>query len=368
MDERPAITRLGRFADPLVEQAYEKKILAERKAGFRPILLILAAVFALFLLADFISNRDPGRIAHIMSIRAASFSWLLALYLLFPKIRTFHTFAGILFLTELIISMSVLFISSLYENPDFMLQLLSVVLVIFAFYVVPGRFELMLAATLILWVFFLVLAMVRFSDVALKEWGAAVLFPLAFGITAASLHLRLEKEKRGQFSLNRQLEEMAWKDPLTDSFNRLKFDADLDFLLKRAKDSGEPFAVVLADVDDFKQINDCHGHLVGDDVLMKLAEIFRREVRKQDLVARWGGEEFVVLFPGATGQIALAVTRRMQQALETAEFGHGLHITCSFGISIWQESDDARILINRADRNLYLAKEQGKNRIVWSTL
>ena len=368
MKADPAITRLGRFSDLQAEREYEAATLGGLKKDFRQIILVLAVVLALFLVPDFLSNRDANVLSRIVTVRATCFAWLLVMYLMMPRIHSYRMYTSCLFLSETMASMGILYIASLYEHPDFMLQLMSVVLVVFAFYVIPGRFELMLVSTVILWLFFLFVAMNRFHDVEMKEWAAAILLPAVFATVAVSFHLRLEKEKRGQFALNHKLKELAWKDPLTDSYNRLKFDADLDDMLVRANAGRGAFAVVLADVDDFKRINDQHGHLVGDEVLMKLAGVFRQEVRKQDIVARWGGEEFVVLFPGATQEEAFAITTRMKQAVEHAEYPHGLHITCSFGVSVWQESDDARVLVNRADRYLYQAKDQGKNRIVCSAL
>jgi diguanylate cyclase (GGDEF)-like protein len=157
-------------------------------------------------------------------------------------------------------------------------------------------------------------------------------------------------------------------DALTGCFNRRYLDERMREEVSRSRRSGNPLAVIIADIDHFKRINDTFGHAGGDEVLRGTARILREEVRDRiDWVARLGGEEFVVLLPEATLEAARAVAERMRLALQAAVFVHGdegIRITSSFGVAALAAEDTAESLLARADRMLYRAKEADRNIVV----
>jgi diguanylate cyclase (GGDEF)-like protein len=124
---------------------------------------------------------------------------------------------------------------------------------------------------------------------------------------------------------------------------------------------------VLADLDDFKAVNDRNGHVVGDDVLRGFASVLRATVRDTDLAGRWGGEEFLLLLPGTDAAGGVELADRVRNALAERTFlGRGgaiVRVTCSFGVAEHRLGEDARELIASADRALYRAKREGKNRV-----
>ena len=156
----------------------------------------------------------------------------------------------------------------------------------------------------------------------------------------------------------------AHTDPLTGAANRGAFDT----ALARALDSDDDFALLLCDIDHFKAINDTHGHPIGDRVLQALVTFLRDRVRRDDLIARWGGEEFAVLLPKASVRAAYAKARSLVEDLATADWtidaANKLRFTMSIGVVARQRDDDAARLIERADRCLYAAKHGGRNRAV----
>src|SRR5581483_11231039 len=123
--------------------------------------------------------------------------------------------------------------------------------------------------------------------------------------------------------------------------------------------------LVLADLDDFKAINDVHGHAVGDDVLREFAAVLKATVRESDLAGRWGGEEFLLLLPGADGEGGANFADRVRNALSERSFlgrdAAHFAVTCSFGVAQHHAGGDERELFAAADRALYRAKRRGKN-------
>jgi diguanylate cyclase (GGDEF)-like protein len=163
--------------------------------------------------------------------------------------------------------------------------------------------------------------------------------------------------------LARELRFQATTDPLTGLHNRLKFDETLASEMSRAKRYGTPLTLVLYDVDHFKQVNDVHGHQIGDNALVRLSQIVSMHIRNIDLLARWGGEEFVILIPGSDGEMARQAAEKLAAVIGQVVFDEAGTITCSFGIAQYADGDSAETLITRADNALYQAKKNGRNRV-----
>ncbi len=181
------------------------------------------------------------------------------------------------------------------------------------------------------------------------------------------------RRKRLQDRLNDNYQRslsLALTDELTGLYNRRYLLAHLDELVARAGRDGLDAAVLLIDIDHFKQVNDTYGHAAGDDVLRELAARATNTVRNVDLVARLGGEEFVVVMPETGPAIAIAVGERLRSAIANEPFtirasDERLRITVSIGItSAIAGSDDRDRLLKRADDALYCAKAEGRNRVV----
>jgi diguanylate cyclase len=158
----------------------------------------------------------------------------------------------------------------------------------------------------------------------------------------------------------------ARTDPLTGAANRGAFDEELARRCALAAAGQSCFALVFADIDHFKKINDTYGHPVGDRVLTAFVEFLRARVRATDLIARCGGEEFGVILPGATLRPALKKARALIEELAGSDWAVDpatkLRFTASMGVVAWQSGDDAASLVERVDRALYRSKHEGRNR------
>ncbi|AVA21141.1 PleD family two-component system response regulator [Rhizobium sp. CB3171] len=164
--------------------------------------------------------------------------------------------------------------------------------------------------------------------------------------------------------------ELAVTDALTGLNNRRYLDNHLKILFNRSLTRGRPLSVLITDIDRFKQVNDTYGHDAGDEVLKEFAARIRSTVRGADLACRYGGEEFVVVMPDTSPEVAAAVAERLRAAVETTpvtlrETGAVLNVTASFGISSRLETvESPEQLMKQADRALYEAKNAGRNRVV----
>lgn len=167
-----------------------------------------------------------------------------------------------------------------------------------------------------------------------------------------------------------QLRAQAVIDELTGVYNRRYLDEQLGSRLAEAKRYDSPFSIGLVDVDHFKAVNDTYGHPVGDEVLAETAGLIRRQMRKEDLLSRYGGEEFALMLPHTDRLGAAILAERVREAVaENAyETSAGqIKITVSMGLASFplDEADDDRDLIKTADRRLYQAKDEGRNQTVF---
>ncbi|MEI9805381.1 MAG: GGDEF domain-containing protein [Pseudolabrys sp.] len=130
----------------------------------------------------------------------------------------------------------------------------------------------------------------------------------------------------------------------------------------RAQRYKTPLSLILFDIDHFKAINDTYGHQVGDNVLVDLSGFIAGRIRHSDVLARWGGEEFVILTPACTVDMAFRMAANLAAAIRSHAFGAVGKITCSFGVVEFEDSDTAETLMARVDEALYLAKMNGRDR------
>lgn len=184
----------------------------------------------------------------------------------------------------------------------------------------------------------------------------------------ALLRERIVTERRELVAAQTALEKVTRHDALTGLLSRRYGQQRLDDEHQRAQLSGRPFGVVLMDLDHFKQINDQHGHQVGDEVLVAFAQAARDVLRDTDLIARWGGEEFLLILPDThRPPEALQALARLQTRLLTTTVSEtlpGLRISFSAGYALWAAPEGVDVLLHRADRALYAAKHAGRRRCV----
>ena len=158
-----------------------------------------------------------------------------------------------------------------------------------------------------------------------------------------------------------ELEHLSTHDALTGIYNRAEYLKRVCLKIKGAKRYDEAFGLMLIDIDYFKLINDNYGHGAGDKVLKKLADTLTKNIREDDLVARWGGEEFVIIVNYATLDILEKLAKKLQAKIAEVDFFPISRVTASFGLSVYIDGDTEETLFKRVDNALYTAKNNGRN-------
>lgn len=185
----------------------------------------------------------------------------------------------------------------------------------------------------------------------------------------------IERHRVRNRDLRRRIDELHIKsvtDGLTGAYSHAYLQEMLGVELAKAKTEGRPLSILMLDLDDFKKLNDGHGHLFGDRVLKELTETASMNIRHEDVLGRYGGEEFMVIMPGAEAETAVKVAERVRRAFERAGIlpmrgaAGVVQTTVSIGAATYpgEGPTDARALIAKADANLYAAKRAGKNKVV----
>lgn len=163
---------------------------------------------------------------------------------------------------------------------------------------------------------------------------------------------------------NKELERLSTTDKLTGTCNRLRLEEVLENECERSKRYGETLSIILADVDDFKDVNDLHGHQRGDQVLREVAACLCSNLRKSDTAGRWGGEEFLIVCPETGCKGAFSLAEKLRERVQDMDLREVSGVTCSFGVVQIRENESPDSLMSRVDRLLYKAKDQGKNKVI----
>jgi len=163
---------------------------------------------------------------------------------------------------------------------------------------------------------------------------------------------------------NRKLMLLASQDRLTEIYNRGEIEKRLKTSVQDMRDLGRPISVIMMDLDNFKSVNDTYGHEIGDIVLQSSAKVLQECIRQSDIAGRWGGEEFIVVLPGANVETACAVAERIRERLESLYMLPDRKVTASLGVAEVLPDEDFTEFYPRLDEKLYTAKHSGKNRVV----
>jgi diguanylate cyclase len=223
----------------------------------------------------------------------------------------------------------------------------------------------------------------RFEEITLLDDIKRMKAELERGVDSMKTMVR-RKERQDQQTLEvlssqvdvlkRELDKArhsANTDGLTGVNNRKALDERLRSLVERNRLTRAPFSLLMMDLDDFKQLNDIHGHTVGDRMLLAFAEKCSAAVRRDDFLARYGGEEFTLILPGASLRNATKKAKQLCKIIASARYAADdspradvVSVTVSIGVSTYRQGDTVKSLVDRADQCLYQAKTTGKNRVV----
>jgi diguanylate cyclase (GGDEF)-like protein len=178
----------------------------------------------------------------------------------------------------------------------------------------------------------------------------------------SKLHLKRKKELENKYKhLEENANKVAFVDNLTQVSSRLKFMDFFNDSIQISKTFGQVFCLLMFDIDDFKKINDTYGHDYGDEVLIQVANCAKNTIRKNDLIARWGGEEFIIVLPMTDLKNAVVIAHKIRKAINRLRFTQKGQVSCSFGVVLYKNEETREGVFKRLDDLLYEAKRSGKN-------
>ena len=180
----------------------------------------------------------------------------------------------------------------------------------------------------------------------------------------AQLHRDLLRAHQELEEQSQELKRLSITDPLTGLYNRLKIEDSFKYEFRRLQRYGDVLAIILLDIDHFKNVNDTFGHQAGDQVLCGIADVLRHRVRKSDMLGRWGGEEFIIILPETGLEEAVDLAEELRMEIHRVAFDGIPPQSASFGVTTAKSSDNKTGAFQRVDRALYQAKENGRNMVV----
>lgn len=367
MSRRPPTGReaeLGiRFRNPIRENAFREWEMESSLPVLRPLLVSLGAAFLAFAVPDFLVLGPGMGLAFSIVLRLAFLGLTIAVALRMRKAGKLRareaelaaiTICGVgIFGLELF----------LYRWQNTYLQSMSVMLMIVAIYILPNRLGFSVAMTLVLTAEGSLNLLLREVRPPASATSGIIGHFLLCSLLASVLAWRTGRARRLEFLRAEELQSISRTDLLTGLPNRRGFEEQLHDAISRCNRHGETAALVMIDIDNFKDVNDQYGHEVGDGVLMEFAQRMRDAIRLADRPARWGGEEFAIVLPLTDLEEALDLAERLRSTMADRPFADSGNLSASFGVTVVRPDDDIAETVLRADRALYTAKRLGRNRV-----
>ncbi len=352
---------LGEFNDRQLEAEFLKHENAAAIKYIRPAVLLLGIIFFLFIIPDYYLTESSQTFRLILFIRSTFLALVILLYLQLIFKPTEHFKLHWITAYEFLVSLSFLIIYYNYESPNIFIQSFGAVILILIFFQLGNRWLHALFVSLFMGFAFIMIALTRPEELATMEVAAISVYMALFTALSGNSSYRINIYKRMQFINTRELQRLSETDALTGIYNRWKFDRELNYWLDVASRYENTLSVILFDIDDLKRINDTFGHLEGDRVLTTVVALTQGILRKTDIIARWGGDEFAILLPHTGKHQAYELAERIKMLITEHHFESAGSLSCSFGVEELRKGDTTSSLLSRVDQRLYKAKKRGKN-------
>ena len=357
------ISFIGEFIDKALEKEYFNYEMERAIKYMGPIVLILGFLYTLFAIPDYYVIKDESIFHEILINRMIFGIIVIFLYIILKKSKNYIITAYIVSITEIIAIISFLVTFYNYENPDYLIQAFGMMVVIIGFFLVPNKWINTVFVALLASSLFIVMSRSYIHKMEVTKFYAGVVYIFIVIVLSAISSYRSNYLKRKNYADSKELLRISETDSLTGIYNRGRFDHELQNWINVYNRYKNPLALCMFDFDDFKKVNDNHGHITGDAVLVNSIAVINKMIRKTDLFARWGGEEFVLLLPNTNMQEAKELIERIRLSIAGLNHKEAGHVTCSFGLVEINDNDTMGTLLNRVDNCLYSAKNSGKNRV-----
>lgn len=360
------ITCKCEFNDKVLEKEFFNSDLAKSVHYTKPITFALGILFMLFIIPDYFLIHSRRTLLIIFIIRAVFLVMIFVLSYSSDKVKNFNLHVIWVSICEIFAAICFLTIYCFYDSPDFLIQTMGVIVILIGIYMAPNKWTYLNIVSCTISFSFFLISFYFIRDIEFSDFSAGIVYVVIVMVLCSTASFRSNYLKRIQYIDSRELLKMSYTDPLTGSCNRAKFDQELIEWMEYSNRYKITLSLVIFDLDNFKMINDRFGHLSGDKVMQEIAAIIRAVIRKQDVFARWGGDEFAILLPNTEAVHAAELTERLRKLIGEYPFSIGQKVTCSFGVGTMEFDETADDFLRRTDRFLYKAKESGKNTVNYS--
>ncbi len=355
---------LGEFKDRQKEAEFMRHQATELMRYIRFAVIGFGFLFFLFIIPDYYLMGYEHGFRNILYIRATFFILVFLLYLQLLYYPERHYRLHWISAYELIASVCFLVIYYQYQSPNIFIQSFGVIALILAFFNIANRWLHTLLVSVFLGAGFLLTANLRPETVAYSDLAAVGVYITLVILMSAISSYRFNIYKRMQYLHSKKLQQMSETDSLTGIYTRSKFDREIESWIDLANRYNHALSIIMFDIDDLKKINDNYGHLAGDLVLSKLTGVVKKSLRKTDVFARWGGDEFAILLPHTGRLQAFELAERIRSLISDTIFDPAGSVSCSFGVTSFRRGDTMDSFLSAADRRLYEAKKSGKNVVI----
>ncbi|WP_039653467.1 GGDEF domain-containing protein [Clostridium tyrobutyricum] len=360
-----SISFFGEFMDKTLEREflhYDMKYYSNI-TGY--VALIFGMIYMLFIISDYFVIRSTSSFMIVLLIRTLFLISSIIIYFAVKKINKYSNLVYLITAYEMGFFISFVMLVFQY-GPNGLIPIFSILAITLAVYITPNRIINKQISSVFFNLFFFILYTNYIENVETSVLLKIIQYNIIFIIFGNIQAYLTNFYRRKQFIDRIELLRLSETDPLTGIYNRGKFDRELNWWINYCNRYGNPLSLAIFDIDDFKKINDNYGYLIGDSVLKNTTSIIKNNLSNTDIFARWGGDEFVILFPNTDIHKALEITERMRICILKNKCDGVEDVTYSFGLVSLQKNEDIQSLLERADKFLYKAKKQGKDTVVVS--
>ena len=354
------ISQLNKEQYKQARKAYIDSALHAAQRSIHVYIAIASVVSFLFLVSDLlqIQERDAR-----LTIAIARYSFSILLIFMTRVLQNMRSYFGFSAVISVLEAASIglnLYALTLYESPEFMIQSMGFVFSILVLFIIPNHKWNMLAVSILSSMAYFVCSFYCFYQLSWAQMAPVVLYTLLTILLCTYAVFSRDRVAFQEYTNAVQLEQTSSTDFLTNAVTRARLEDEAHRWMSFCRRQALPLCLVFADVDNLKYINDHFGHAAGDVVLKELAKTMRNQLRSSDTIARWGGDEFVVLLPNVSKETALMLLERVKQAVSRIDFQGGTVISCSYGVVEMGPESTYQQMLAEADAQMYQNKRSSK--------
>ncbi|HHV94074.1 MAG TPA: GGDEF domain-containing protein [Firmicutes bacterium] len=357
------ISLLGEFTDKPIENEFLADSLSGSTRITAYIALVFGAILGLFLLNSYFVEGNTPLFLKTTPIRLVFISTSIAVYFIAKRITEHKHLVYIITFYQGMMALIYLLTLKQYDSLNYF-SVLALMVITLAIYLLPNKVILSQIIAVIFSIVFFIFPIRKLEGLQPHEFYRILAYQTILLVYCNINHCWAERTKRKTFIAKREISRLSSKDPVTGVYNRKKFDEALDEWIGFSKRYGNPLSLILLDVDNFKEVNDTYGHIVGDSVLKSVAATVSQSIRDTDVFARWGGDEFALLLPNTDIRQAEKLAERIRKCISSSSSDNPKDITCSFGVAAYEEHDTKQSLLRKVDDLLLQAKTSGKNIVI----